>query len=50
MKKKYWAALFICGLLYILSPIDLVPDYITGAGQADDFAVACLVILSFFKM
>ena len=31
--------IFLVGLAYIISPIDLIPDYIIGLGQIDDAAV-----------
>ena len=31
--------IFLLGLAYIISPIDLIPDYIIGLGQIDDAAV-----------
>ena len=30
---------FIVALAYIISPIDLIPDYIIGLGQIDDAAI-----------
>ena len=30
---------FILTLAYIISPIDLIPDYIIGLGQLDDVAI-----------
>jgi uncharacterized membrane protein YkvA (DUF1232 family) len=32
-------AIFIVALAYIISPIDLIPDYILGLGQIDDAAI-----------
>jgi uncharacterized membrane protein YkvA (DUF1232 family) len=29
----------VVGLAYIISPIDLIPDYIIGLGQIDDVAI-----------
>ena len=48
--KDYWngkyrdvsiksIVIFLVGLAYILSPIDLIPDYIIGLGQIDAVAV-----------
>jgi uncharacterized membrane protein YkvA (DUF1232 family) len=34
--------IFIVALAYIISPIDLIPDYILGLGQIDDAAILCL--------
>ena len=31
--------IFIVALAYIISPIDLIPDYILGLGQIDDAAI-----------
>ena len=31
--------IFVLGLAYIISPIDLIPDYIIGLGQIDDVAI-----------
>lgn len=31
--------IFLAGLAYIISPIDLIPDYIIGLGQLDDLAI-----------
>ena len=31
--------IFLVGLVYIISPIDLIPDYIIGLGQIDDVAI-----------
>ena len=51
--KDYWKGtyrgvsaksmiIFIAGLVYIISPIDLIPDYIIGLGQIDDAAILVL--------
>lgn len=29
----------VCGILYVLSPIDLIPDVLAGVGQIDDLVV-----------
>lgn len=31
--------IFLMGLTYIISPIDIIPDYIIGLGQIDDVAI-----------
>ena len=31
--------IFLAGLAYLISPIDLIPDYIIGLGQLDDIAI-----------
>jgi len=37
-------AVLVAGLLYVLSPIDLVPDFIPGIGLIDDAAVLMLLL------
>ncbi len=37
-------------ILYVLSPIDLVPDFILGLGQVDDLAIFFFGIRSFIAM
>lgn len=32
------------GILYVLSPVDLVPDFIPGVGLIDDVAVLALLL------
>jgi uncharacterized membrane protein YkvA (DUF1232 family) len=36
--------LTVLGLLYLASPIDLIPDFIPVLGQADDIVVAGLLL------
>ena len=31
--------IFVAALAYIISPIDLIPDYLIGLGQVDDVAI-----------
>jgi uncharacterized membrane protein YkvA (DUF1232 family) len=51
--KDYWKGtyrdvsaksmvIFAAAILYIISPIDLIPDYIIGLGQIDDVAILSL--------
>jgi uncharacterized membrane protein YkvA (DUF1232 family) len=53
LAKDYWTgayrdvraksiAIFAAAILYIISPIDLIPDYIIGLGQIDDIAILSL--------
>lgn len=39
MKDDFSAILIVLAILYILSPIDLVPDVIPVVGWADDLVV-----------
>ena len=44
----YWSiAAIVAALLYVLSPIDLIPDFIPGVGYVDDALVvaACLAMV-----
>jgi uncharacterized membrane protein YkvA (DUF1232 family) len=43
-------ALPLLGLLYILSPVDVVPDVFPFAGQLDDVTVAFLALKAFLKL
>lgn len=36
--------LVVAALLYLISPVDLVPDWIPGAGLLDDLGVAAMVL------
>ncbi len=40
----YVKVFLACGLLYILSPWDLIPEWVPGLGVMDDFALAALLI------
>ena len=44
----YAIAAIVFALLYVLSPIDLIPDFIPGVGYVDDALVvaACLTMLA----
>ena len=41
--SKKELAIFIAAIVYFLSPIDLIPDFIPVAGIADDVVIATLV-------
>jgi uncharacterized membrane protein YkvA (DUF1232 family) len=36
--------IFVVALIYIISPIDLIPDYIIGLGQIDDAVILGLAL------
>ena len=47
-KIPYWSfAVILFIILYVISPFDLVPDYILGIGQIDDILILilCLYLL-----
>jgi uncharacterized membrane protein YkvA (DUF1232 family) len=35
----------LVALLYVVSPVDLVPDFLLGAGQVDDVFVIAMVMM-----
>ena len=37
-------AIFIVALAYLISPVDLIPDWILGLGQIDDAAILGLAL------
>ena len=37
-------------LIYVVSPIDLIPDFVLGLGQLDDVGIALLGIALFIEM
>ena len=41
LRTLAWLA---AGILYVLSPVDLVPDFIPGIGLLDDVAVMALLL------
>ncbi len=40
----------VAAVLYLLSPIDLIPDMVIGLGQLDDLGILILGIKSFISM
>jgi len=36
-------ALLLAGLVYLVSPVDLIPDFIVGAGWIDDLVIVPLL-------
>lgn len=41
VKRKAFAA---AAMIYVVSPIDLIPDFIAGIGQLDDLIVAAIAL------
>lgn len=46
----YLKALPVASLVYLISPIDFVPDVLLGLGQLDDFAAILIGIETFIKL
>lgn len=46
LRRPGWMAL-VAAVLYAVSPIDLVPDMLTGVGLIDDLGVFGLALLAF---
>ena len=50
-KVPLWAKIVpIFALLYVLSPIDIVPDVIPGLGQMDDLTILLLGVWIFLQL
>jgi uncharacterized membrane protein YkvA (DUF1232 family) len=46
----WYKASACCGLVYIFSPLDVVPDFITGIGLLDDIIIALLIMQAFLEL
>jgi uncharacterized membrane protein YkvA (DUF1232 family) len=45
-----WPKLIIpAAILYVLSPIDIIPDFILGLGQLDDLGIVALALAMFIE-
>lgn len=42
--SKTKIALIVAGLVYIISPIDIIPEFIVGIGILDDFVIAGFIL------
>ncbi len=42
--------IILAAIIYVISPIDLIPDVILGLGQLDDIGVAFLAIAVFIEL
>jgi uncharacterized membrane protein YkvA (DUF1232 family) len=40
----------VAAVLYVLSPIDFVPDFLLGLGQLDDLAILLLALKGFISL
>ena len=43
-----WAGLILAGL-YLISPLDIIPDVVPVVGWVDDFMVGAIGVLNFFQ-
>ena len=43
-------AILALALLYVVSPIDAIPDFLIGAGQVDDVGVIFLALLALVRL
>lgn len=41
--KENW--LLVAAILYVLSPIDLIPDFVPAIGYSDDLAILVLTLI-----
>lgn len=44
MKNKFIIIVVLAGIIYFVSPIDIVPDFLVGLGFLDDAAILSFVI------
>lgn len=42
--------ILLAGAIYVISPIDLIPDVILGLGQLDDIGIAFMTIALFIEL
>jgi uncharacterized membrane protein YkvA (DUF1232 family) len=40
----------VAAVIYVISPIDLIPDFILGLGQLDDLAILLLALKTFISL
>jgi uncharacterized membrane protein YkvA (DUF1232 family) len=48
--SMWYKASACCGLVYIFSPLDVIPDFITGIGFLDDIIVSLLIMQAFIEL
>lgn len=50
-KTPFWSKLLVgVSLVYLLAPLDMIPDFITILGHFDDIVIIPLLILAAFKI
>lgn len=50
MRKTIFTLMLIISVLYIISPLDMLPDFIPILGWADDMGAVIVAILSFLGL
>lgn len=40
----------VAALIYLVSPIDLIPDFLLGLGQVDDLGVIALMVIALTRL
>lgn len=44
--KKFW--IVVGCIVYVVCPIDLIPDFLVGLGQIDDLAAIVMTLVTVF--
>ena len=47
MKRTIYTLLLVISIIYIISPVDVLPDYIPILGWGDDLGAVIIAVISF---